>query len=93
MPEYGSIKKYEGLKGQRLVDSQGDIWLISGYKSDFEIGVSEINLINNLDQSIKIIKGNEYQGYYLEAGFEKLKTQLKGRKIKPKIRTKKLFVA
>ena len=93
LPEYASLEEYDGLKNQRLVDSKGEIWIIAGYNSNSDIGTSELKLLNPVDQSSKIIKDYEYQDYYLEAGFEKFRNMLLGKKAYAIVAKSTLFVA
>ena len=93
LPEYASLEEFEGLKDQRLVDNKGEIWIIKDYTSDFGVSVTELKLLNSVDQTVKVIKDYEYQDYYLEAGFERFRNMLLGKKVYATVGKSTLFVA
>jgi len=85
LPEYGDLDVYEGLLGQRLVDSEGEIWTLKDYVHESGIDIIELKVQNPKDQKIKRIDVYDFQEYYIEAGFEKYKSSLVGKNLYPVI--------
>jgi len=93
LPDFGSAEEYEGLKGQRIIDSKGDIWILKDYKNETDLYVSDLTLVSINDGWTKTVYNDNYQDYYLEAGFEQFKGRLQDVKVYPFINQQAQFIA
>lgn len=93
LPDFGSAEEFEGLKGQIVLDSKGDKWILKDFTYKSANYLPDLTLVNINNGKTKRIYNNDFQDYYLEAGFERYKTRLIGVKVYPYISQQTTFVA